>query len=205
MSQAVTVTGPEGTYEVPEAYEGLLRVLMNAFDQAASGKGKDRHCIGAEYFEDQVCCEGARRFGPGAPMFQAWKKTDEAMRMEPEAAIHELRGAINYNAAAIIILEEQIEERAAQSESDTCSCDFGCDECEEVMTVSDVTVAGEEVILTLDPDATLSSELDVEVELEDENLTTVDVSNMEPGETFKFNLEDLKGGDPGIVNLKLIL
>ena len=37
------------------------------------------------------------------------KKIDEAARMESEAAVLEILGAINYLAAAVIVLREQME------------------------------------------------------------------------------------------------
>jgi hypothetical protein len=100
----------------------------------------------------------------GGPLFQAWKKVDEANRMEPTPAIHELYGAINYCAAAIIVLEEQIEDSVAEIEDE------------------------DEITVTIDG---------AEVEVEDGekvDLMTVELSDMEPGESFKLNLNEL-GGD----------
>jgi hypothetical protein len=148
QEEQVKIVVPGGGVKViPCEYEGLFRVLCAAFEQASDGKGKDRHCIGNEFFEDQVAVEGARRFSVGGPLFQAWKKVDEANRMEPTPAIHELYGAINYCAAAIIVLEEQIEDSVAEIEDE-----------------------------------------------EKVDLMTVDLSNMEPGKSFKLNLNEL-GGD----------
>jgi hypothetical protein len=148
QEEQVKIVVPGGGVKViPCEYEGLFRVLCAAFEQASDGKGKDRHCIGNEFFEDQVAVEGARRFSVGGPLFQAWKKVDEANRMEPTPAIHELYGAINYCAAAIIVLEEQIEDSVAEIEDE-----------------------------------------------EKVDLMTVDLSDMEPGESFKLNLNEL-GGD----------
>jgi hypothetical protein len=148
QEEQVKIVVPGGGVKIITCeYEGLFRVLCAAFEQASDGKGKDRHCIGNEFFEDQVAVEGARRFSIGGPLFQAWKKIDEAGRMEPTPAIHELYGAINYCAAAIIVLEEQIEDSVAEIE-------------------------GEEKV----------------------DLMTVDLSDMEPGESFKLNLNEL-GGD----------
>ena len=89
-------------------YLSLWSTLQDAWSQAAFGKGKDRHQKNDEPFEDQPICMFARRVGIGFPLGQAMKKIDEAARMEPEAAVNELFGAINYLAAAVIVLRESI-------------------------------------------------------------------------------------------------
>lgn len=83
-------------------YDSLSDVLQRAFDQAAHGKGAQRHARIAERFEDQVILEGAARFGTGALLFQAYKKSEESQRMSTQPAVKELLGAINYLAAAVI-------------------------------------------------------------------------------------------------------
>lgn len=90
-------------------YGSLARVLQRAFDQAASGKGKERHAKEGERFEDQVIMEGARRFGTGALLFQAYKKAEESQRLPTDRAINELLGAIVYLAAAVVHREESHE------------------------------------------------------------------------------------------------
>lgn len=89
-------------------YEELARVLNTAYQQAANGKGKERHAEG-EPFEEQIICEVARRVGLGYTSGQAVKKIYESKRLPKDAAIAELLGAINYIAANIIVLEEESE------------------------------------------------------------------------------------------------
>jgi hypothetical protein len=89
-------------------YHTLERVLTDAMEQASRGKGKERHADG-EPFENQKICVIGRwlKDSPVAgPLQQAVKKTVESSRLSGERAINELRGAINYLAAAIILLEE---------------------------------------------------------------------------------------------------
>lgn len=86
-------------------YESLADVLRRAFDQAASGKGKERHAAAGEPFDKQVMQQGAQRFGVGALLFQAFKKCEESQRLRHDAAIRELLGAIVYTAGAVIALE----------------------------------------------------------------------------------------------------
>lgn len=90
-----------------EAYLELERVLRMAYDQAASGKGKDRHANGKP-FVDQPILSITRMVGDGYPLGQAMKKAQETQRLPAnKAKIVELLGAINYLAAAIIYYEEQ--------------------------------------------------------------------------------------------------
>jgi hypothetical protein len=93
-------------------YDELRRVLKGAYDQAATGKGKERHATD-EAFEDQKICVISRWIS-GSPvagvLFQAIKKAIESSRLPKDRAIRELQGAINYLAAAIILLEEQEDE-----------------------------------------------------------------------------------------------
>ena len=84
----------------------LWNTLRDALEQAAFGKGKARHQKNNEPFEEQPICSIARRVGIGFPLGQAMKKIDEAARMEQEVAVNELLGAINYLAAAVIVLRE---------------------------------------------------------------------------------------------------
>ena len=95
--------------ESPDAYSDLRRVLDMAFAQASQGKGKERHANGRE-FDRQPIMELARMHGLGYPTGQAAKKLQEAhtlLRLRgKEAAIQEILGAINYAAAAVLLIEE---------------------------------------------------------------------------------------------------
>ena len=100
------------TVYVPEGYEKLFDVFCNAIAQASGGKGSERHADG-EPFEKQPICKGARRFGIGACLFQAWKKIHEVpvlyvMDDGDNRAIRELYGAMNYAAACVVVIEESM-------------------------------------------------------------------------------------------------
>jgi hypothetical protein len=97
--------GVRGVHLSADGYSALANVLGRAFDQSARGKGKERHSKGEE-FTQQVIIEGGRRFGHGALMFQAFKKSEESQRLPKDRAVTELLGAIVYLAAAVIVLEE---------------------------------------------------------------------------------------------------
>jgi len=87
-------------------YQSLRRVLDLALDQAANGKGKERHANEGEPFEKQKICEIARRVGLAFPIGQAIKKAEESVRLGLDAGIRENLGAIKYLAAAVIVMEE---------------------------------------------------------------------------------------------------
>jgi len=89
-------------------YDILKAIYGDAIRQASEGKGAIRHGSG-EPFERQQICEISRRLSGhkcAGPLFQAVKKIYESGRLDKEAAIAELHGALNYIAAAIILLEE---------------------------------------------------------------------------------------------------
>ena len=89
-----------------DRYASLRATLDDAITQASTGKGHERHDNGRP-FEEQDICEINRKLGsPDFVLGQALKKTIESKRLERDAAVRELLGAINYLAAAIIYLRE---------------------------------------------------------------------------------------------------
>jgi hypothetical protein len=97
----------ESAAAVPPEYASLHRVLIAALNQAATGKGKERHAKAGEPFEQQKICEITRRVGLGYPLGQAIKKAEESLGLGIDAGIRENLGAINYLAAAVLIMEER--------------------------------------------------------------------------------------------------
>lgn len=87
-------------------YEPLAAVLTRAYEQAAYGKGKERHA-NDDPFVNQVMLQGARRFGVGSLLFQSFKKSEESQRLPDDRAVAELLGAIVYLAGAVIVIEER--------------------------------------------------------------------------------------------------
>lgn len=96
-------------------YTSLASVLREAYDQAASGKGQQRHNPRSTFFDQQPILEIGRMVGLGFHAGQAMKKAQEAAtrfqrnpqsREERERAVAELLGAINYLAAGIILIRE---------------------------------------------------------------------------------------------------
>ncbi len=98
-------TQPPALLDTPfdePGYEMLAAVLVEAYNQAAKGKGKERHAQAGEPFDQQVMADGAKRFGTGALLFQAYKKAEESQRMDLEPAVRELLGGIVYLAGAVL-------------------------------------------------------------------------------------------------------
>lgn len=93
-------------------YEMLSHVLKQAYDQASTGKGAERH--GTELpFSQQFACTFMREHGITPAMFQVSKKANELLRFKGKRAkerqIRELLGIIVYAAAAVIVLGELCE------------------------------------------------------------------------------------------------
>jgi hypothetical protein len=88
-----------------EGYDCLRDVLVRAYDQAAKGKGDERHAQGAA-FEDQPMQKTIDLYGVGFALGQSAKKAQESMRLPKDRAIAELLGGINYLAGAIINMEK---------------------------------------------------------------------------------------------------
>lgn len=102
-AKATPTTNSAVVLDAP-GYESLANVYGRAFNQAAIGKGADRHANG-EPFDKQVMQDGAHRFGVGGLLFQAFKKSEESQRLPKDRAIAELLGAMNYLAGAVIAIE----------------------------------------------------------------------------------------------------
>jgi len=91
-------------------YAPLKRVLMTAYNHAAVGKGRERHANGDDFINQDIMAI-ARVHGIGFQTGQAEKKVREShgmmAREDFRAARSELLGAINYLAAAYLLIEEK--------------------------------------------------------------------------------------------------
>lgn len=95
------------TMDVP-GYESLQSVLQRAYDQAARTKGAERHANNLPFHEQPMQTVAAAH-GVGFLLGQVSKKIQEAQGMlgrgETAKAVHELLGAINYTAGAVVFAE----------------------------------------------------------------------------------------------------
>lgn len=88
-------------------YERLAETLDTALYQAQSGKGRERHANDKPFMQQPIM-EICRMVGPGFALGQAIKKAQESTRLPGHGAkVRELLGAINYLAAAVMLIEEQ--------------------------------------------------------------------------------------------------
>lgn len=93
-----------------QGYEALAEVLGRAFDQAANGKGKERHADGKP-FDAQPMQHLIDLYGPGFALGQAAKKSQESQRLPTtERQVTELLGAIVYLAGAVIAIERRAQQ-----------------------------------------------------------------------------------------------
>jgi len=104
QAQANAINAQTEYLKQQDGYAMLYNVLSRAYQQAAVGKGAERHANG-KAFEDQPMQDLIRLYGPGFALGQAAKKAQESQRMDKGAAVRELLGSIVYIAGAIIALE----------------------------------------------------------------------------------------------------
>lgn len=88
-------------------YERLEEVLDDALNQAAAGKGKERHANDKSFTEQPMQQISGLLKSHDGMLYQAMKKIQESKGMTRDAAIRELLGAIVYTAGAIIFLENE--------------------------------------------------------------------------------------------------
>jgi hypothetical protein len=92
-------------------YESLAAVLQRAYDQAAKGKGAERHAVSRPFTEQPMQSISGLLQSPIGLLYQAMKKIQESQRLDKDAGVRELLGAINYLAGAIIFVEAGQQEK----------------------------------------------------------------------------------------------
>lgn len=94
--------------EAQNNYIKLKEVLDRAYNQAATGKGAERHAQGLP-FEDQPMQQISRLIGSVDGMaYQSIKKVQESLRLpSDDRKVAELLGAINYLAGIVIYIESE--------------------------------------------------------------------------------------------------
>lgn len=90
-----------------DGYDSLRLLALEAVEDAASGKGKERHAAKAEPIEEQQIVKfGMWMNTPAFNIGQASKKAMESLRLPPERAIKEIDGAVNYLLCAKMIIRK---------------------------------------------------------------------------------------------------
>lgn len=95
---------PETDFSGDPRYARLRNTLLRAYLQVAEGKGAVRHGSDKPWVE-QPMFKIAEVVGTGFHLGQALKKIEESTRLDDEAAVKELLGAITYIAAGIEAIE----------------------------------------------------------------------------------------------------
>jgi len=94
----------EVVFNDERGYEDLEAVLREAYDQAATGKGRARHATDKSFIDQPMFQIADLLATDKGHLFQAVKKIQESTRLDKEAAIKERLGAIVYLASSIIYL-----------------------------------------------------------------------------------------------------
>lgn len=98
---------------VKPGYEKLVEILMEAYEQAATGKGHERHASNLPFDEQPMQTISALLATERGMAFQAIKKLREALDLpDPDRQVAELLGAINYIAGIVLYLRRRENERA---------------------------------------------------------------------------------------------
>lgn len=104
-------SGTETSDGSTDGYEKLTDVLQAAHNQAAHGKGKDRHANGQPFHEQRMQAISKLIKSPKGMEFQAIKKLTEGMQFDDhDRREAELLGAINYIAGIVIYFRESKDE-----------------------------------------------------------------------------------------------
>lgn len=99
-------------------YEQLVAVFRDAHDQAAYGKGNDRHARGQPFHEQRMQTIAKLQRSPKGMEFQVHKKVSEGLELpDPKARRAELLGAINYLAGIVIYLDGEVSDEIIQGGS----------------------------------------------------------------------------------------
>ncbi len=86
-------------------YKALRDILNRAYEQAATGKGNERHGNGLMFEDQPMQLISELLSSEKGCLFQAMKKIQESTRLPEEQAVKELLGAIVYVAGAILYRE----------------------------------------------------------------------------------------------------
>lgn len=90
-------------------YERLVTVLKAAHDQAAMGKGADRHANGLPFHKQRMQQISVLLDSPHGMAYQVAKKVAEGLDLPThDRQVAELYGAINYIAGIVIFLEDKL-------------------------------------------------------------------------------------------------
>jgi hypothetical protein len=106
MSEQQAVLAKEVLVAEP-GYERMVAVFRDAHNQAAHGKGKERHANDLPFEAQRMLSICRLQGSPDGMAYQVIKKVTEGLAMpEHHRKVAELYGAINYLAGIVIFLED---------------------------------------------------------------------------------------------------
>jgi hypothetical protein len=85
-----------------KGYEEFVRVLEDALERTAAGKGRERHGDGKPFLDQDMMIECRYQNGPYFPVSQVRKKAKESLRLRPEQAYEEMLDVIVYAVGAAL-------------------------------------------------------------------------------------------------------
>lgn len=93
--------------QIEKGYEKLVAVFQAAHDQAAHGKGKERHANGLPFHEQRMQSISKTLASADGMAYQVVKKMTEGLQFDDHKRREkELLGAINYLAGIVIYFRE---------------------------------------------------------------------------------------------------
>lgn len=108
-AQNSLVEQPTTSLTATPGYERLVAVLKAAHDQAAMGKGADRHANGLPFHKQRMQQISVLLDSPYGMAYQVAKKVAEGLDLPThDRQVAELYGAINYIAGIVIFLEDKL-------------------------------------------------------------------------------------------------
>jgi hypothetical protein len=110
MDKSLDDNTPDILFPVP-GYERLAQVLKSAYEQAALGKGADRHAQGLPFDQQPIQQISELLSTSDGLRYQAIKKIQESSRLPTRhRQIAELLGAIVYIAGVVVYIENHMED-----------------------------------------------------------------------------------------------
>lgn len=103
--------------QIEKGYEKLVAVFQAAHDQAAHGKGKERHANGLPFHEQRMQSISKTLASADGMAYQVVKKMTEGLQFDDHKRREkELLGAINYLAGIVIFFREALDSKEAKED-----------------------------------------------------------------------------------------
>jgi|SRR5690606_4628567 len=101
-----------------EGYERLEAVMQEALDQAAAGKGKERHANGSPFHEQRMQQIARLQGGVDGLVYQAIKKLTEGVKLGPVRGRADVLGAAVYAMGILVYWDNAAKDAASEPRCD---------------------------------------------------------------------------------------